>query len=625
LGGTAQREDVTATAAPLSTPTRSIIDSRPLTDRPDPERLRVFVSYSRVDLDFADQLVIGLEFAGFAPTIDRHGISGGEDWKLRLGNLIRETNTVVFVLSPASAVSSICEWEVREAAKNGKRVIPVLCRPLDGNAPPQLLSDLNYIYFYQERTAPGSGFAAGLRELASALNTDIEWHREHTRILLRAMEWHEGGRQSARLLSGTDIQAAKEWAAKRPRTAPELSELQLAFIRASEEEAEARGNAERQRLAEVAAAQEARAKALAETETALRQVAEAQRRRGRLRNLLLVVMTLAAGISGWSWYTISQGNKRLTEQVQLAKAAAARAKSAEEQARSDQGRAQHAEFNAIINECTASRLLLETKPSDVDNLYNYLSCGLRLGFALIRENRPEDAKKFFGQIRDAATQKGTDQGDPVLSFYLLLISQGIAVAQCATMDSKSGARFDAIGQLVIAASEVLQFRPPTSIEQRWHKELERRWREELFRGLLYISNFSDESGDHDVAFQYASKLVDRLSNMPLGRDGSAREFARALDHLTWMALIAKRNSDALRASERAKQIVEEFDVTDLDSIRLNHAHALLFNDRTDEARKEYQSLNPDDVAKDVSKLMAVGLCDKMFVELIGPSGKCQQL
>ena len=81
-------------------------------------KLRVFISYSRDDLDFADQLVIGLEFAGFAPTIDRHGISGGEDWKLRLGNLIGETDTVLFVLSPASAVSEICAWEVREATKS---------------------------------------------------------------------------------------------------------------------------------------------------------------------------------------------------------------------------------------------------------------------------------------------------------------------------------------------------------------------------------------------------------------------------------------------------------------------------------------------------------------------------
>jgi hypothetical protein len=43
-----------------------------------------------------------------------------------------------------------------------------------------------------------------------------------------------GGRPANRLLSGDDIGAAKAWAARRPKNAPELTELQLDFIKASE-------------------------------------------------------------------------------------------------------------------------------------------------------------------------------------------------------------------------------------------------------------------------------------------------------------------------------------------------------------------------------------------------------
>jgi hypothetical protein len=70
-------------------------------------KLRVFISYSRDDIDFADQLEAGLKVVGFEPTIDRHGISGGEDWKARLGTLILDAETVVFVLSPASAIADL--------------------------------------------------------------------------------------------------------------------------------------------------------------------------------------------------------------------------------------------------------------------------------------------------------------------------------------------------------------------------------------------------------------------------------------------------------------------------------------------------------------------------------------
>jgi hypothetical protein len=63
------------------------------------ERGKLFISYSREDLKFADQLVAALSAYGFKCLIDRHDISGGEDWKVRLRKLISEADTVVFVLS----------------------------------------------------------------------------------------------------------------------------------------------------------------------------------------------------------------------------------------------------------------------------------------------------------------------------------------------------------------------------------------------------------------------------------------------------------------------------------------------------------------------------------------------
>jgi hypothetical protein len=93
-------------------------------DSPNRGKLRVFISCSREGLSFADQLNAALDACGFECFIDRHGISGGEDWKPRLGNLIPEADTVVFVLSPTSARSEICAWEVEEAARLGKRILP---------------------------------------------------------------------------------------------------------------------------------------------------------------------------------------------------------------------------------------------------------------------------------------------------------------------------------------------------------------------------------------------------------------------------------------------------------------------------------------------------------------------
>jgi TPR repeat protein len=263
----------------------------------DKEKLRVFISYSRDDLKFADQLEAALNLCGFECLIDRHDISGGEDWKRRLGNLIREADTVVFVLSPSSARSPICDWEVEEAARLNKRILPVNCRPLEGVSPPPRLRELNYIFFYDEPKLPGSGFGTGLAGLIPALNTDFDWLRDHTRYLQRAIEWDTGGRPANRLLSGDDIAEAKAWVARRPKGAPEPTALQLDFIRASEEEAAARLSEQRKQLEAVAAAQAAKETALHEAEEALKQAADAQRRRTSIRNIAFVIVSGLAGVA----------------------------------------------------------------------------------------------------------------------------------------------------------------------------------------------------------------------------------------------------------------------------------------------------------------------------------------
>ena len=276
----------------------------------DAGRLNVFISYSRDDLAFADQLDVALALFGFATTIDRQGIQGGEDWRRRLGNLIREADTVVFVLSPSSTDSEICAWEVEEAVRLGKRIIPVICRPLDGASPPPSLANLNYIFFYAEAKSPKSGFGTGLARLVSSLKTDLDWLREHTRLLLRANEWKDGERHPNRLLSGTDIELAKAWVARQPKDTPPPTELQLDFIRASEEWEAQQQSAERQRLQQIAEAQEEREAALVQKEEAQKREAQqaqrvvsAQQRIARFQRwvgvLLALIATVLVGAGSW--------------------------------------------------------------------------------------------------------------------------------------------------------------------------------------------------------------------------------------------------------------------------------------------------------------------------------------
>ena len=112
-------------------------------------RAKVFVSYSRKDLAFAQTLVGGLTTCGFDAFLDRTDIAPGEPWKERLAGLIAAADTVVFAISPDSIPSPICTWELEESASLGKRLIPVVARRISDAEAPPLLSRLNWIFCYR--------------------------------------------------------------------------------------------------------------------------------------------------------------------------------------------------------------------------------------------------------------------------------------------------------------------------------------------------------------------------------------------------------------------------------------------------------------------------------------------
>lgn len=210
-------------------------------------RLKVFVSYSRTDTTFADELVAGLDYdGGFEVFIDRHSIHEGEAWRERLSGLIASADIIVFLLSKASAKSELCRWEAEHAQGLSKRLVPVLIEAIDGEAAPTTLKALHYVRFDE-----GKSFMQGLAALRRALRADFAWVQEHTRLLMRAQEWNAAGRAENRLLSGPDITAAKAWLEQHPVDAPSPLELHRDYIAASDRAEIARLSKDREQAEEL--------------------------------------------------------------------------------------------------------------------------------------------------------------------------------------------------------------------------------------------------------------------------------------------------------------------------------------------------------------------------------------
>jgi TIR domain len=135
------------------------------------DTLKVFISYSRRDSsDFAEELLAGLELAGFAPFLDRHDIAPGEAWEDRLSGLIQQADTVVYVISPEAVKSERCQCEVDETLALSKRLMPIVFKPVPEADIPDQLRRRQFVRF-----DTGPGITRPLAQLADALRQDLDW------------------------------------------------------------------------------------------------------------------------------------------------------------------------------------------------------------------------------------------------------------------------------------------------------------------------------------------------------------------------------------------------------------------------------------------------------------------
>jgi formylglycine-generating enzyme required for sulfatase activity len=112
---------------------------------------QIFISYSRADKEFVDQLARNLVENGIDVWIDRSNIRGGDRWRQRITEGISSSQLVVVVLSQQSLYSEYIERELCIAANHRKPLIPVRCQPVEtlGSPVEFYLSGLQYIPFDQ--------------------------------------------------------------------------------------------------------------------------------------------------------------------------------------------------------------------------------------------------------------------------------------------------------------------------------------------------------------------------------------------------------------------------------------------------------------------------------------------
>ena len=188
----------------------------------------VFISYSRKDKTFVQSLHEALSARDRETWVDWEGIPPTAEWLQEIYGAIEAADTFIFIISPDSVASDICKREIAHAVEQHKRLVPIVHRKVDTNVVPEALAALNWVFFHER-----DDFDNAVQTLITALDTDLDWVRRHTRLLVRAREWENKGQDKSLLLRGKDLHEAETWLAQATQKEPKPTTLQTEYIPAS--------------------------------------------------------------------------------------------------------------------------------------------------------------------------------------------------------------------------------------------------------------------------------------------------------------------------------------------------------------------------------------------------------
>ena len=256
----------------------------------DAKQANVFISYSRRNKEFVQELHGALEATDRQVWVDWENIPVAVDWwqEIQLG--IELADTFVFILSPDSVASNVCSQEIEAALQHNKRLVPVVCQDVQPDQVHPELARLNWIFL-----RPQDDFQKGFKGLLEALDQDLDYVRTHTRLLVRALEWDRNDRDGSYLLRGADLERANRYLAQGKDQEPRPTALHHQYVITSAEAEAAVRDAELQK----------------------QRIAFAAQRRWLQLVTAVSILAVAMGITSWGLYRQAQRAQKLAEQAEL--------------------------------------------------------------------------------------------------------------------------------------------------------------------------------------------------------------------------------------------------------------------------------------------------------------------
>jgi formylglycine-generating enzyme required for sulfatase activity len=228
----------------------------------------VFISYSRKNLEFVQELVAALKKSGKDPWFDKlkeplSGIASGAPWWKQIQDGIEHVDNFLFVISSDSIISPYCHAEISYAREYSKRLVPVLYCGRDGeretrnaiNAAIETIPDdkkmpdsvtssirnlkelvrenwLAISEIQYDVISSSAPFDQTIGQVIKALDLDLAWLKMYSQLTQAAKLWEASGFDDDFLWQANRLKPVYEMIARRERVLIPLVEN---FIRPEQE------------------------------------------------------------------------------------------------------------------------------------------------------------------------------------------------------------------------------------------------------------------------------------------------------------------------------------------------------------------------------------------------------
>ena len=194
------------------------------------QTLGVFFIHHIDDVDFSQRLNETLLVQGKSAWLSPEGSAGETDRLDDIHQLIDNSETVLFILSPSSVRCQACLDQLAYARSQQKRLLPVIYRDVLKSTLPEQIESLPWSDFRRH----DGDFLVNFGELFRALESDPHHVRSHTRLLVKAAEWDGAQRDDSFLLRGNDLAKSERWLQQAEEKTPPVTPLQKTYIQASQ-------------------------------------------------------------------------------------------------------------------------------------------------------------------------------------------------------------------------------------------------------------------------------------------------------------------------------------------------------------------------------------------------------